>query len=914
MHLTKPLTTSLFALTIHVPADSSTIQGGINGAVNGDTVLVAPGTYYEHNIDFLGKAITVTGTDPEDSTVVMATVVNAYPLGRVFLFQSSEDSASTLAGLTITRGLTTDDGGGIFCNSSSPKILNNIILDNQADRGGGIYCYESSPQITGNKIKDNSAREHGGGLMIESSSPMITGNVIIGNRAETAGGGLRFWESSSSITGILIASNLFIGNWAGTHGGGISTYSSNELDFIDISNNTITENSVDYADGGGGLTCSGYAPYLTNCILWDNEPKQIDEAGYAPAVAYCNVEDGYRGEGNINVDPLFVDPLNNDFHLQQDPCQPGIENPCVDAGDPDSPMIWGTTRTDGNQDWAIIDLGYHYPYEGTGNIPSYATFVWDPVNPVSEETILFDASRSYDLDGSIVSYEWDWDSDGVYDESHIIPTTYHSWSVPDTYLVILRVVDTDSDTVTNLESIIIYPYVKGVAVEEWTSGFIVEDYKDEANAIVLDGEDNVYVTGDSWNSYSGNNYSDCVTIKYDKHGNILWSDQYRVGDYTEGIDLAADDSGRVYVSGRTKNVGTGNFDLITIKYDPDGNREWDVQESSDGGVADAIALDGGGNPHIVGKHTQGDPIGNVYMVTIKYDSDGDQQWVESVLLGEGSGDAGQDIIVDADGNVYVTGRGPWGESDHSDYLTIKYDAAGNLLWSSVYGDTVGSVYDDKAKAIAFDGSGNVYVTGSSSDISTDRDWVTIKYDSDGEELWVARYTGPIYGEDDASALAVDQYGNVYVTGWSRGVVTAWDYVTIKYDTDGNELWVRRYNGPANTVDYAQDLALDTRGNVYVTGGSLGDGTDYFDYATIKYSTDGQELWVARHDGPRNTEGSYSHDYSNAIAVGRTGDIYITGKEAYDAPYREEIATIKYRQLYIKRDEITPESAGYVDYP
>jgi hypothetical protein len=92
------------ARVIHVPGDSTTIQGGINGVVNGDTVMVHPGTYYEYDIDFFGKAITVTGTDPEDSAVVASTVVDGDSLGSVFVFQSGEDTTSVLAGLTIKGG------------------------------------------------------------------------------------------------------------------------------------------------------------------------------------------------------------------------------------------------------------------------------------------------------------------------------------------------------------------------------------------------------------------------------------------------------------------------------------------------------------------------------------------------------------------------------------------------------------------------------------------------------------------------------------------------------------------------------------------------------------------------------------------------------------------------------------------
>ena len=140
-----------------------------------------------------------------------------------------------------------------------------------------------------------------------------------------------------------------------------------------------------------------------------------------------------------------------------------------------------------------------------------------------------------------------------------------------------------------------------------------------------------------------------------------------------------------------------------------------------------------------------------------------------------------------------------------------------------------------------DAAGNVYVTGSSSFRSgiglgnSPSDYVTVKYDTNGKGLWVARYNGPGNGDDNPSALAVDAAGNVYVTGSSQGSGTGYDYATVKYDAGGNELYVHRYNGPGNGDDLAVALALDTVGNIYVTGSSVGSDTSR-DYATVKLTT------------------------------------------------------------------------------
>ena len=160
----------------------------------------------------------------------------------------------------------------------------------------------------------------------------------------------------------------------------------------------------------------------------------------------------------------------------------------------------------------------------------------------------------------------------------------------------------------------------------------------------------------------------------------------------------------------------------------------------------------------------------------------------------------------------MTGSSQTADS-YSEWATIKYDSAGQELWVARHNVCPRSYAF--AKAIVVDGSGNLYVTGVDAD-----GWGTIKYNSSGEEQWVAHYNS-----GTPEAIAIDKAGDVYVTGGDS------DYVTINYDSAGQEQWVARHHGPGTGFDYARAIALDGLGNVYVTGASAGSGTAS-DYATI----------------------------------------------------------------------------------
>lgn len=254
--------TTVEAKIIRVPADSATIQGGINGAVDGDTVFVAPGVYGE-NINFSGKGILIASNyifDANPSTIE-STII--YGLGPKVTFDSGEDSTSVIIGFTIRGSISFPGNRGVVCLGSSPIIANNIIQDNIVaymwyEVGAGIYCDYSDPVISQNVIKGNVAFIGGGIYLANSSHTIIDGNLIEYNGTISGlgiGGGAGIDCSNNSSP--VIRNNLIIWNRVDYGaGGGIC------CDSAIITNNTLSENG---AGDGGGIAC-GSAVIANNII------------------------------------------------------------------------------------------------------------------------------------------------------------------------------------------------------------------------------------------------------------------------------------------------------------------------------------------------------------------------------------------------------------------------------------------------------------------------------------------------------------------------------------------------------------------------------------------------------------------------------------------------------------------------
>ncbi|OQP40741.1 hypothetical protein A4H97_14065 [Niastella yeongjuensis] len=417
---------------------------------------------------------------------------------------------------------------------------------------------------------------------------------------------------------------------------------------------------------------------------------------------------------------------------------------------------------------------------------------------------------------------------------------------------------------------------------------------DAANRVVVDASGNVYVTGSSYGIGTENDYS---TIKYNAAGVQQWEARYNGPGNVRDIPsaIAVDNYGNVYVTGTSGDFNAAEFALsyATIKYNSAGAQQWAVTYKSPGNGFDGaqdIAVDANGNVFVTGTST-GLSSGSDF-TTIKYNKAGIQQWLARYNGPANGSDGATGLAIDKYGNVYVTG-GSTGIGTNMDFTTIKYNVAGVQQWVARYNNAGNT--DESAVGVAIDPAGNVYITG-----SINGDYATIKYNSNGHTQWVKRYNGSLNYYDAPLAIAADEKSNVYVTGISNmepffdpGDPSSAVFATIKYDSSGNKRWVARYDGPQKGYDRAHAIALDAAGNIYVTGESRGIGTG-IDYATVKYNNDGKQQWEARYNGPGNTT-----DGATSVAVDALGNVYVTGS-SYGIPSetQTDFATIKYSQASI----------------
>jgi hypothetical protein len=399
--------------TILVPADQPTIQAGIDAAVNGDTVLVADGTYTgdgNRDIDFLGKAITVRSEHGPERCIIdiQGSETDQH---RGFIFQTGERRDAVLQGFTIRGGNLVsgqESGAGLECRYSSPTIRENLITGNLAMFGGGISIYEGSPLIVHNRIIGNHTPDEpgtlgvGAGIFCIRGGPVICGNFIADNHAGSGGGGIYAFECDMTLVNNLITGNKLLGTvHIDPMSGGPGVYCDSSV--ISIVNCTITRNRCDVPEFdcyGGGICIDppsfwGWGPpsvvTVQNSIIRGNlatsgeqchvgtssgpSTLSLDHSNLAGGQTGIHHDWGilYWGVGMIEEPALFsVGPVGT-WYLSQIAAGQPVDSPCLDTGGADAGLVCYdtgsgticldqlTTRTDNRFDTGTVDMGFHYP-------------------------------------------------------------------------------------------------------------------------------------------------------------------------------------------------------------------------------------------------------------------------------------------------------------------------------------------------------------------------------------------------------------------------------------------------------------------------------------------------------------------------------------------------------------------------
>ena len=402
------------ASTLKVPSQYSSIQAAIDASTDGDTVSVAAGTYVE-NISYSGKSISIIGEDRE------TTIIDGDSSGIVVSFISGEDSSAVLRGFTITNGFNSV-GAGIYVESSSPTLTDLIISRNTTGKeggqpsGGGISLRYSSSSIDNVIFEDNYAYYQGGGIETRHSDILLTNSIFRGNYGG-ANSGAGWFGFSSDVT---IENVLATDNEAHYGYGAFGIYSNTDLYLI---NATLTDNESASGDALG-VSSTSKATVL-NCIFYNNRdhdgkitgPIRLAGTNSSLDIQYSDVQGGQDaiimndqstvnwGNGNIDTDPLFVDPDSGDYHLSD-------WSPAIGAG-----RLGGGPTTDiegnprPNPAGSKSDMGAFENKWGTSQSPPVITEVSDVT--INEDESHVDTLSATDGDNDPITYSATSDTNAV---------------------------------------------------------------------------------------------------------------------------------------------------------------------------------------------------------------------------------------------------------------------------------------------------------------------------------------------------------------------------------------------------------------------------------------------------------------------------------------------------------------------
>lgn len=370
---------------------------------------------------------------------------------------------------------------------------------------------------------------------------------------------------------------------------------------------------------------------------------------------------------------------------------------------------------------------------------------------------------------------------------------------------------------------------------QWTQQYNgLANYYDFATALVIDGSNNVFVTGAVSNdTLNPTINTDVILLKYNSSGVLQWVSTYAgpAGYFDAGTDLYVTSAGVVALTGSSMN-SSFNMDYVTILYNSSGVQQWATVYDHSSHLNDVpVKISRKGSSIVVGGAVQ-TGAGSYDWAVLQYNASGVQTAFTSSTGGSPAIDSVFDMMEDASGNIYIAGS-TLTPTHGYDYDLVKLDSNLVIQWEKTY-DGAGHL-DDVIRSVKADAAGNVYVTGLTTTTSQGLNYLTQKYNSAGTLIWSQSYNDSLNGDDEAHALVLDNAEtSLYVTGFSyTDSLNGINYYTLKYDSAGTQQWAIPFDGDKHLRDKATNIAIDTTGNVIVTGESeVSAGT--YEYATVRY--------------------------------------------------------------------------------
>lgn len=396
----------------------------------------------------------------------------------------------------------------------------------------------------------------------------------------------------------------------------------------------------------------------------------------------------------------------------------------------------------------------------------------------------------------------------------------------------------------------------------WTRTFNGIGNGPDIGGKILFYDSSIIISGNSTNGYS---QSKSTILKYKTDGQLAWANT--MGNYSDEGNSVSLSKTSVYVAGNTLK-DSSNRDFQIIKYNYNLQRQWERSYNGSGNGIDIpyeIEVDNSENIYVIGE-SYGGPNRKKDFITIKFNSAGDIQWTNSYNGQANSDDVASSILVDTVSNSLIVAGYSHEQIPNSDYLIIKYDLNGNELWRKNYNGSGNG--NDEIKSAKSDNENNILVTGTSFNSNSNNDLVTLKLDHAGNQIWENSIDGSF--DDKAASIATDRKNNIFVTGSSKNVNNNYDIVTVKYDSSGEQLWINTFNGSGSGDDLSSACCVDSSGNVYVFGSSS-NSSQNFDYTVIKYDSTGEQKWVSSYNGIANGD-----DILIEAQIDGSGLLYTTG--------------------------------------